>query len=417
LFTYQGKIEKVLINLIDWIKVKPEHIMENENSIRKKVFIVECKDYKQVDMKLAELIIMLGGIEKFVKPDQRVVLKPNLLSAADPDKAVTTHPSVITAIGNILKKVTNIIVIAESPGSGYNYDKKVLEKTYKVCGIEDAANNAGIELNFDTSFETISFPAGRLVKRFEIITPIRQCDCYINLCKLKTHGLMYMSGAIKNIFGVIPGRSKPGYHSTMTNSALFAGVLLDLATLEPPKLTIVDAVVGMEGDGPFSGEPRPVGLLLASEDLLSLDIVLSEMMGIPADNNPLLVEARRRNMFPSNLDDVHIVGMDKKELRIDGFKLPASYSKQRKNDISRGGFLMGLVKRSYTVEPRIKKSNCTACGVCQKACPRDAIQIIDKCSVIDKKTCIRCYCCHEMCQYNAIELHKSFLYRMAKNRN
>jgi len=390
--------------------------MESEKSIRKKVFIVECKDYKQVDMKLAELITMLGGIDKFVEPGQRVALKPNLLSAADPIKAVTTHPSMITAIGSILGKVTNKIVIAESPGSGYNYDKKVLEKTYKLCGITDAANSAGIELNFDTSFETISFPAGKLVKRFEIISPILHCDCYINLCKFKTHGLMYMSGAIKNIFGVIPGRLKPGYHSTMANNELFAGMLLDLASLVPPKLTIVDAVIGMEGDGPFSGDPRPVGLLLASEDLLSLDLVLSEMMGIPADNNPLMVEARRRNMFPSNLDDIDVVGMDKRQLRIDGFKLPASYSKLRKNDISRGGFLMGLVKRSYTVEPRIIKSNCTACGACQKACPRDAIRIIENCSVIDKKACIRCYCCHEMCQYNAIELHKSFLYKMANKR-
>jgi ferredoxin len=122
-------------------------------------------------------------------------------------------------------------------------------------------------------------------------------------------------------------------------------------------------------------------------------------------------------MFPASLDDVQIVGMDKNELRINGFKLPASYSKQRKNDISKGGFLMGLVKRSYTVEPRIIKSSCTACGACQKACPRDAIQIIDKHSVIDQKACIRCYCCHEMCQYNAIELHQSFLYRMANHRN
>jgi|WetSurMetagenome_2_1015567.scaffolds.fasta_scaffold00132_13 uncharacterized protein (DUF362 family)/Pyruvate/2-oxoacid:ferredoxin oxidoreductase delta subunit len=391
--------------------------MENEVNTEKTVYIIECKDYSQVEIKLAELIEMMGGMERFIKPGQRVALKPNLLSAADSGKTVTTHPSIITATGNILRKVTDNIVIAESPGSGYNYDKKTLEKTYRICGMEDAAKSAGIELNYDTSFETVSHPSGRLVKRFEIITPIRQCDCYINLCKLKTHGLMYMSGAVKNIFGVIPGRSKPGYHSTMTSNDLFAGVLLDLATLVPPKLTIVDAVIGMEGDGPFSGEPRQVGLLLASEDMLSLDIVLSEMMGIPVDNNPLLAEAKKRNMFPSCLDDVHVVGMDKKELRIKGFKLPASYSSQRKNEISRGGFLMGLVKRSYTVEPKIIKSKCTACGACVKACPRDAIDIVDKCSVIDKKACIRCYCCHEMCQYNAIKLHQSLLYKIVNGRN
>jgi uncharacterized protein (DUF362 family)/ferredoxin len=393
------------------------YIMENETNTKKTVYIIECGDYSQVEMRLAELIETMGGIERYVKPGQRVVLKPNLLSAADPGKAVTTHPSVISATGKILKKVTDNIVLAESPGSGYSYDKKTLEKTYKACGMDEAAAGAGIELNFDTSFETVLNPSGQLVKRFEIIAPIRQCDSYINLCKIKTHGLMYMSGAIKNIFGVIPGRAKPGYHSTMTSNDLFAGVLLDLAALVPPRLTIVDAVVGMEGDGPFSGEPRQVGLLLASEDLLSLDIVLSEMMGIPVDNNPLLAEAAKRKMFPACLDDINVVGLDKSKLRIAGYKLPASYSRQRNDEISRGSFLMSLVKRSYTVEPRIIKSKCTACGACKKACPRDAITIVNKCSVIDKKACIRCYCCHEMCQYNAIRLHQSFLYRIANSRS
>ena len=379
----------------------------------KKVFAVKCNDYTHVEEKLAVLIEMMGGIDKFVKPGQRVVLKPNLLAAAVPDKAVSTHPSVVAATGKLVGRVTKNIILAESPGSGYNYDKKSLERTYRICGMSEASKNGGFELNYDTSFETVSFPSGRLVKRFEIITPILRSDCYINLCKLKTHSLMYMTGAVKNLFGVIPGRSKPGYHGTMTGKDLFGGMLLDLAALVPPALTIVDAVIGMEGDGPFSGEPRQIGLLLASEDLLAIDIVLSEIMGIPADNNPLIVEARRRSLTSLTLDDVEIVGLEKNKLRLERFRLPASYSKKRENGISRGGFLLGLVKKAYTVEPRVIKSNCTACGVCEKACPHNAIQIIDKCSVIDKKACIRCYCCHEMCQYDAIELHRSFLYRMA----
>ena len=374
-----------------------------------KVYIIRCPDYSQVEKKLAELIEMMGGASQFVSPSQRIALKPNLLLATEQEKAVTTHPSVLAATGKIFGKIAGSIVLAESPGSGYAYDKKTLEKTYKVCGMQDAAEAAGIELNYDTSFETVSFPDGKLVKRFEIITPILRCDSYFNLCKLKTHGLMIMTGGVKNIFGVIPGRSKPGYHSTMTTRELFAGMLLDLLAVVPPKLTIMDAVVGMEGDGPFNGTPRHIGLLIASTDPLGIDIVVSEMMGIPLDRNPLLVEARKRNLHPSSIEEVEITGVPMEQLSLHDFKLPASFTKENKKVL--GVFMKALVKNSFTVDPKVIKSKCTACGTCKKACPRDAI-VINKVATIEKKKCIRCYCCHEMCQYNAIELHKSLLYKL-----
>ncbi|MCX5727019.1 MAG: DUF362 domain-containing protein [Candidatus Saganbacteria bacterium] len=374
-----------------------------------KVYIVKCADYGNVEMKLAELLEMMGGIEQFVKPEQRIALKPNMLLAAEPGKAITTHPSLVAAAGKFFGKVAGSVILAESPGAGYTYDKKSLEKTYKMCGMQDIAKNAGIELSYDTSFETVSFPAGKLVKRFEIITPIRQSDCYINLCKLKTHGLMFMTGGVKNIFGVIPGRTKTGYHGTMTTAELFAGMLLDLAALVPPKLTIMDAVVGMEGEGPSNGTPRQIGLLIASPDPLSLDIVVSEIMGIPEEKNPLLVEAKKRNMHPSSITDVQIIGMPLDQLRIHDFKLPSSFTKQNTRGLI--SFFGPVAKTLFTVDPRIIKSKCVACGACKKACPRDAIEI-NKVAAIDKKKCIRCYCCHEMCQYDAIELHQSFLYKM-----
>ena len=295
-----------------------------------KVYIVKCADYSQVEMKLAELLEMMGGVEQFVKPQQRIALKPNLLLSAEPRKAITTHPSVVAAAGKLFGKVAGSVTLTESPGAGYAYDKKSLEKTYQMCGMKDVARNAGIDLSYDTSFETVSFPAGILVKRFEIITPIRQSDSYINLCKLKTHGLMFMTGGVKNIFGVIPGRTKPGYHGTMTTRELFAGMLLDLAALVPPKLTIMDAVVGMEGEGPSNGTPRQVGLLIASPDPLSLDIVVSEIMGIAEEKNPLLVEAKKRDMRPSSIEDVHVVGAPLDRLRVHDFKLPSSFTKQNR---------------------------------------------------------------------------------------
>jgi len=372
------------------------------------VYIVPCGDYTQVERKLRDLLEMMGGLGRFVKPGQRIMLKPNLLRAARPEKSVTTHPSVVAAMGKIAREITTHIGLVESPGAGYAYDKKALEKTYQTCGMRDAANEAGIDLSYDTSFETVSFPAGKLVKQFSIITPIRTCDGYINLCKLKTHGLTFMTGAIKNIFGVIPGRTKTGYHGTLTSRELFAGMLLDLAALAPPLLTIMDAVIGMEGEGPSGGRPRQIGLLMASDDPLALDIVASEIMGVPQERNPLLIEAKKRNMHPSSIEDVDVIGVAKERLRIEGFRLPSSLTKEG----TRLSALFGpIAKAFFTVDPRIIKAECVACEACKNACPRGAIAV-HRVAEIDKKKCIRCYCCHEMCGYNAIELHRSLFYRL-----
>ncbi len=373
-----------------------------------RVYIVKCEDYDQVEKKLRDLLEMMGGIGRFVKPGQRIILKPNLLLAARPEKAVTTHPAVVAAMGKIAREITPKIGLIDSPGSGYAYNRKALEKTYRTCGMQEAADEAGLELSYDESFETVSFPAGTLVKQFSIITPIRTCDGYINLCKMKTHGLTFMTGATKNIFGLIPGRAKVGYHGTMTTRELFAAMLLDLMALAPPKLTIMDAVIGMEGEGPSGGRPRRIGLLIASDDPLALDIVASEIMGLPQERNPLLTEAKKRNLHPSGLEDVDVIGVPKEQLRIEGFKLPSSFAKER---FHLSALFAPVAKSFFTVDPRIIKTKCTACGACRDACPRDAITV-DETAEIDKKKCIRCYCCHEMCAYNAVELHRSLFYRI-----
>jgi uncharacterized protein (DUF362 family)/Pyruvate/2-oxoacid:ferredoxin oxidoreductase delta subunit len=378
-----------------------------------KVFIIKCLDYNQVATKLPELIEMMGGAGQFVQPGEKLALKPNLLLAADPAKAVTTHPTIVAAAGKIFGAIAKSVTVVESPGAGYTYDTRTLEKTYQACGIEDIAESAGIALNYDTSCEPVSFPEGKLIKRFEVITPLRQADSYINLCKLKSHGLMYMTGAVKNIFGAVPGRAKPGYHGTMTTRDLFAGMLLDLAALLPPTLSIMDAVVGMEGEGPGNGTPRQIGLLMASTDPLSLDLVASAIMGIPEDRNPLFIEAKKRGMHPSTLAEVEIIGASIEELRIHDFKLPATFTSAKG---ARMEAVFGFVgKTFFSVDPKIIKSKCVACGACKKTCPRNAIRI-NRVAKIEKKKCIRCYCCHEMCRYEAIELHRGLLYRVANRK-
>ncbi len=373
------------------------------------VYIVKCPDYRQVEEKMRELLEMTGGISQFAGSGENIVLKPNLLTAAVPEKAATTHPAVVTAVAKMTKQAGAKTIIADSPGSGFPYTEKTMKRVYQMCGMTTAAQEAGVELNFDTTYQRISYPEGKLIKNFEVITPIVNAAGILNLCKLKTHGFLYMTGAVKNSFGVIPGLTKPGYHAKLRDTSHFANMCLDLSLYVAPRLSIMDAVVGMEGNGPHNGHPRQVGLLLASTDPLALDIVAGEIMGLERENNPILREAEQRGLTPNRLEDVEVIGLDKDHLRVPDFKLPSTIFTGSGATILK--VLGPLFKCGFTVSPKIVTERCVACGACRDACPVHVITIENKRAHIDKTECIRCYCCHEMCQYDAIELRGGRLYQ------
>lgn len=375
-----------------------------------KVYIVKCLDYDHVEEKMEELLTMMGGMSQFAKPGETIVLKPNLLAAAKPEKAVTTHPAVMAAVAKMTKNEGANPIIIDSPGSGYPHNEKTLKRVYRTCGMDDAAEKAGIEVSLDTTYQTISFPDGKLIKRFEIMTPVLEADGVFNLCKFKTHGFLSMTGAVKNCFGVIPGLTKPGYHAKLADKNLFAGMCLDLSVFVSPRISIMDAVLGMEGNGPHNGHPRHVGLLLASTNPLAMDVVASEIMGLARANNPILLEAEKRGLTPNRLEHVEVIGADVAELHIADYKLPSTVLGGLGASIL--SLLAPVFKQGFTVRPQIIKSKCVACGSCRDACPVKVISIVNKHAQIDHRNCIRCYCCHEMCQYNAIELKQGLLYRV-----
>ncbi len=379
-----------------------------------KVYVIRCLDYAEVEEKMDKLLEMMGGIEMFVTAGERVVLKTNLLAAAAPEKAVTTHPSIVLSISRMAKDKKADPIIADSPGSGYPYTEKVLERTYRTTEMDQVAKGAGVDLNFDTSYQTVTNPDGKYFKRFEIITPVHEADAVINLCKLKTHGFMHMTGAVKNIFGVIPGLTKPGYHAKLQKKSHFANMLLDLCDYISPRLSIMDAVIGMEGNGPHNGELRHVGMLLASTSPLALDVVAGEIMGLTKDKNPVLAEAEKRGQTPVRLDQMELIGVDPTELLIPDFKLPPTVPGLHDRIF---GLLYPIFRNAFSVFPRTIKSRCVSCGTCRDACPMQIITVTDKTPAqIDTKKCIRCYCCHEMCPHDAIELHTSHLYRLLNRR-
>lgn len=387
-------------------------------AMEKSVYVVTCPTYQQAEEKIARLLEMMGGIERFVRPGEKIALKVNLLRPAKPEQAITTHPAIAAAVGKLVKQTGAVPVIVDSPGGGHQHTKKELDKLYRTCGMYQAAGKAGIEASLDTRYEVVSFPEGKLIKRIEVITPVREADGVINLCKMKTHMFMFMTGAVKNNFGIIPGISKPGYHAKLADTGHFAGMLLDLAAYVKPRLSIMDAVLSLEGDGPgTAGTPRQAGLLLASVNPLALDVVASEIMGIPRSQNPVLLEAEKRGLAPTTISEIEVIGADIRDIRIPDYKMPSTIL---------GGIGFGLLnwwqkmlvplfKNGMSVAPSVIKKQCIACGICRDSCPEHVITIEQngrKYAKIHPQNCIRCYCCHELCPQKAIELKQSLLYRI-----
>ncbi len=378
------------------------------------VYIVKCENYDQAQEKMGDLLSLMGGIGQFVKSGERITLKVNLLGAAPPEKAVSTHPAVVAAIGRLTKKEGAVPLIADSPGSGFKYSETTLKKLYATCGMFDAAKEAGIDVNMDTGYDEVSFSQGKLIKHLEVIKPVTQADGVFNLCKMKTHVFMHMTGAVKNHFGIIPGVSKIGFHAKLNDKTRFADMLLDLALFVSPRLSIMDAVLAMEGDGPgLSGTPRQVGLMMASTSPLALDIVAGEIMGLPHERNPVLMAAERRGL-PCGIDDVTVIGADLNSIKIHDYVFPATVAEGAGLSMgkSKGNNpVVGWAARSLlTKRPSIIKDKCVGCGVCRDSCPQDAIRITPEApvyAIINQRDCIRCYCCHELCPHSAVAIKEN----------
>ena len=379
------------------------------------VYTASCPDYGQAEACICALVEQMGGMGRFVRPGERIVLKANLLRAAPPESAICTHPAVVEAVAKLVKEAGGTPVICDSPG-GALHKEAVLRSLYEKTGMAAAAAAAGAELSMDSSTRTVSLPEGKVLRQAEIITPVAEADGVIDLCKMKTHVLMSMTGAVKNLFGVIPGLSKVGYHATHPDHATFADVLLDLTGYVKPRLSLMDGILAMEGDGPgSSGTPRQVGLLLAAANPLALDTAAGAIMNLPRQDNPVLLAAERRGLTPCRMEDVELIGGTVEELRMADYKFPAS---TKSNLMDFLGPLARpaerLCKKALSQTPRIDGAKCVGCGICAKSCPGQAIAMTapGKKARISQNACIHCYCCHELCPQKAVELHQSWLGRL-----
>jgi len=341
-------------------------------------------------------------------PGVRVALKPNLLMKRPPEGGTTTHPALVTAVTGHLRSLgVTDITIADSPGGPYT--ASALEGIYAVCGMADSAARTGATLNRDTGWQTVASPSpGSLCGTFNILNPILEADVVINLPKLKTHAMTTLSGGVKNLLGCVPGLQKPELHFRFPQRDLFGRMLVELAETVAPQLTIIDAVVAMEGDGPSAGTLRELGWTFASRSPFALDEILCRVMGLDPLTVPTVAYARKRGLAAPDALTVTGDGLPRD---VPPFALPLSRSVTFRDSLP--GPLRGLAdlagSRLLSPRPVVSREGCTGCGRCTESCPAHVIAVTGRKAVIEYKDCIKCYCCHEMCPVKAIHIRKARL--------
>jgi uncharacterized protein (DUF362 family)/NAD-dependent dihydropyrimidine dehydrogenase PreA subunit len=383
------------------------------------VAAVACGDYEFEAVRAAvrEVLAPLGGMAAFVRPGERIAIKPNLLMGTDPERAITTHPAVLAAVALEVRDAGATPVLVDGPGTGVVHAAPVIERAFRQAGYREIADRHGIEISLDTGWRSVSNPEAVWAKRLEVMSPILDADGVINVPKLKTHMYMTLTAATKNLFGVIPGLNKAAYHGKLPEPRRFADMLLDVAYFVRPRLHIVDAITALEGNGPGTGgSPRKVGALIAGPDPTAVDVVCCRITGLDCATVPTLVAAKDRGLWNGRVADVDTLGTPVSDLMVDGFVKPAPYEGIGLGSGGRfDGLLRGVLHR-FNRMPRPKKDRCTLCAACERACPNQAITLDKRAKVarVDDEKCIRCYCCHEMCPQAAIDLEYSLLGRVVK---
>ncbi len=362
-----------------------------------RVVILQCESYADAFEAVQTGLSLLGGLTVFTQPGETLLLKPNLLLGDKPERGSTTNPAFFEVVAKVLQAEGLRLMYGDSPGFG------TPQATVQSSGLKEIADELGIELAGFINGQDVPNPDGELLKVFHLAAGLEQVDGVINLPKFKTHGLMRLTGATKNLFGCLPGVQKAGFHTRLQDEFKFAQMLVDLAEKIAPRLHIMDAVLGMEGNGPRNGTVRKVGAILISTNPYALDYCVAQMMNLDPVLVPTLAVAVERKLF--NPETVEILG-DGVEL----FFMPDfDVNRSRASTTGLHGFYVDWFKNWVTPRPVIDPAKCTKCGRCVRVCPVEPKALSFKQGRNDPPVhaynrCIRCYCCQEMCPEEAISI-------------
>lgn len=360
--------------------------------------LVRCGSYEEKDVgsALDKALEQVGGLD-WVQKGMRIVIKPNLIMMRRPESAAVTHPTFVKALAERLIARGAEVLVGDSPGGPFA--EVWLKAVYDGTRMSELKRSGAI-LNYDTGSKKVHFSEGKALKDLTVAEFVLNADAVISFAKLKTHTLMQYTGAVKNLFGVIPGTLKAEYHQRMPEPRSFANMLVDLAEFIKPRLSFIDAVDGMEGNGPTGGSPRHVGALIASTSPHHADFVGAALMGLDASEVLTLQCALERGLCSESAPDVRSCMDIVLSMGIPRFKMPDTASKISIFDT-------GFIRKIFQSNPYVNDDVCLGCGTCEKACPPKAIIMENNIPRFDRKKCIHCYCCHELCPKTAISLKRT----------
>lgn len=383
-----------------------------------KVYIARCDNYEKtnVEKALGEIFKQMSA-EKIFSRGEKILLKPNILSAKTPEKAVTTHPAVFGAAAVLLREYGLDLSYGDSPAA----DNPL--KAANVCGIAPEAEKMGIAFaDFKNTYE-YNFPEGKISKSFKFVQAVRENDGIVSICKFKTHALTRFTGAIKNQFGLVPGLIKAKDHVKYPTEAHFSAMLADLNKCLKPRLYIMDAVVGMEGNGPSGGNPREIKFLMASRDPVALDSVCVKLTGLETESVAFLKichDAGLGTCDTSKIEAIYISGYKEDNKILCGIAdeiIEPLIIKDFKNALQGkfssnflGPLTIPIMRKFIFNRPVVIEDKCTLCGKCADICPtqKKAVKIAgnnnSKRVKFKYSKCIRCFCCQETCPYSAIKI-------------
>jgi len=382
-----------------------------------KVSHVRCLSYDvgEVEEAVRKSIELLGGINEYIKPGMKVLLKCNLLMRKRPEDCVTTHPAVVQAMASIIKNVGAIPIISDCPGGPYL--ETMLKSVYKGCGMIEAAERSKAILNFSTDIMDVFIPEAKIAKKITIASIVKEVDAIISLPKLKTHGMCVFTGAVKNMFGIIPGMTKMEYHFRMNKIDDFSDMLLDVCRYANPVLSVMDAIIGMEGNGPSAGTPRTIGAIITGTSPYAMDVAATALVGITPRRVGTIAKAEDRGLCSANPEDIIFLGDHFSKPYISDFKLPDSVKQgflSKVLEVGGKSRISKWLKPMVEPKPVVVQNRCIGCGDCERYCPPKAIAMYSGKPQIDLEKCIKCYCCQELCPEKAVIIERNWVLKFIK---